>query len=262
VNLELLGVGEGTRSLAQRRVVLDLGMTATEEFRVSRRSAGQTASCRCQVRLRTEAGIEGRVRLRLDSEVSQGLGERSRQWQRHGEAGLFPGTSSMLEIAPEEAPGERLVLSMTVEEATGESITLRPVRVDLEVTIIGIGENGNVLLDRARLRTLTERPARYAFDYPVPSTDGESFDHVGLELALTPGFPRGGRIPLRLELAGGFPSVEGPVEAGRDESTTLAAGQTWTLDLRPPSGEGPGLRLAVSARWGPPAFDGSRGGPL
>jgi len=262
IHLEILGVGDGTRTVGQRRVVLDVGMSTAETIRVVRRSAGRTVVARCRLKLRTEAGIDGRVLLRLASEVRQGSGEEARSWQRSGEAGLMPGTSSMLEIAPEETPGERLVVSMTVEEATGERVSVTPSRVDLDVAIVGVDDGEEVLLQRPQLRTMAERAARYAFDFPVPSGAGGGVEHVHFELRITPGFPRGGRVPVRLELTGGFPSAEGPVLVNRDESAVLGLAEVWTQEFRPDSGEGPGIRISVAAFWDTEAFDGAGGSPL
>jgi hypothetical protein len=128
-------------------------MSTNETIRVVRRSVGRTVVARCRLRIRTEAGIDGRVLIHLASEVRQGSGEEVRSWQRAGEAGLVPGTSSMLEIAPEEAPGERLVVSMTVEEAPGERLSATPGRVDLDVAILGVADEEEVLLQRPQLRT-------------------------------------------------------------------------------------------------------------
>jgi len=262
VQLDILGVGDGTRTVGQRRVVLDVGMSTDETIRVVRRSAGRTVVARCRLKLRTEAGMDGRVLLHLASEVRQGSGEEETSWERSGEAGLMPGTSSMLEIAPEQAPGERLVVSMTVDEAPGERVSATPGRIDLDVAIVGVDDGEEVLLQRPQLRTMAERAAGYAFDFPVPAGSGGGVEHVRFELRITPGFPRSGKVPVRLELTGGFPSPEGPVLVDRDESAVLGLAEVWTQVFRPDSGEGPGIRISVAAFWDTEAFDGAGGSPL
>jgi hypothetical protein len=168
----------------------------------------------------------------------------------------------MLEIAPGEPTGERLVISMTVEEAPGERITAAPGRLDLDVAIVGVDGDEEVLLQRPQLRTMAGRAAGYDFDYPVPSGDQGGVAHVGFELRITPGFPRSGSVPVRVELTGGFPSPEGPVAVDVNESAVLRRGEVWTREFRPASGEGPGIRISVAVLWDPETFDGAAGSPL
>ena len=96
----------------------------------------------------------------------------------------------------------------------------------------------------------------------ITSGAGGGVEHVHFEIRITPGFPRGGRVPVRLELTGGFPSAEGPVHVNRDESAVLGLAEVWTQEFRPDSGEGPGIRISVAAFWDTEAFDGAGGSPL
>jgi hypothetical protein len=59
------------------------------------------------------------------------------------------------------------------------------------------------------LRSLTGQMVGFAVDYEVPGEDGRAFEHVHLDLELTPGFPRAGRLPLQGSLPLVSPAVWG-----------------------------------------------------
>ncbi len=262
LEIAVVGVREGTRELQRRRVVLDAGMAGRLELAVGRLDGGRPAQARCQLAFTTAPGLDGALEVAVTSEVIQEAGGSVREWRRGGRLALRLGTSGVLEIAPAEEPGERLLVSITLSPADGEEITLPPQRVELEIAVWAVQGDEVVLLQRPRLRTLTGQPAAFAFDYPVPAASGNGFEHVRCRLTATPGWPRDGRLPVRVELSGGFPSASGPVLSGRETMARLEPGRSWTTEIQAREGEGPFLRVALTAFWDSGGFDAPGGGPL
>lgn len=262
VQLQVLAVGQGTRSLFSRRMVLAPFMQASLSETVRRLDAGRWVWDRVRLQVGNDRGGSGQVALTWKSLVRREDGPDAGPWRQQGRTDLRPGTSAMVEVAPALAPGERLVLSLTARWAEGERPTVAPVPVEIRLEIYGVGGDEEILIQRPSLRTVTGRAALFSFDYPVPSASGGSFDHARLEFTLTPEYPRGPRLPLRLEVAGALPSPGGQVPVSRDERAWLRAGEPWILDLEPPPGETAGFRLRVAVLWRTPAFDGGGDVPL
>ena len=247
--LEFLGVGDGSHILARHREVVDVGMRLDVQEVIARRSADGQVRSRCRLAISTESHSRERVGLEVRSQVTDVGG--SETWERQRSLVLSSGTSALMEIAPAVDTGEALVVSITLQLAGSEPLSAPPVEVEVMVGVYAVDGDREAIIQAPYLRTLSGRPASFSFDYPMPSMSPGHVDRVRFAVRLTPGYPRRGHIPVRLELDGELPAPDGPVRVNRDESTLVPAGRRWTVPVRPPAGDGPGLRLEIAVAWRP-----------
>lgn len=255
---ELLVMGRGgTRRLTARTVVLEPGMSGTLEFDLPSGSYGRGVPVHVQVHLVTAVGEENSLTVHLSGDVTE-VGEgRPGNWYTRRQVEIRPGTSALVELAPPDSRGQRLALSLTREDAGNRPLSAPLRRVDLEVEVAAVAGKEVVVLEHPRLRSLTGEMVIFAVDYEVPGEDGRGFEHVHLDLELTPGFPRAGRLPLSVALVAGFPSLSGPVMSSRSDSRLLRPGESWEMAVRPPADGDPWLRVRVMVFW---QQDEERGG--
>lgn len=258
---ELLAMGRsGTRRLAVQRLVLEPGMSGNLEFDLPARSTGRGVPLHVVVKLDTEPAAENSLSLHLIGEVTEeGVG-RPGEWHIRRQVDLWQGTSALVELAPPDSRGQRLALSVTLVDAGSDPISSPLRRIDLDVEVAIVDGGDVVVLDHPMLRSLTGEAVVFTVDYEVPAVDGRTFEHVHLDLELTPGFPRKGRVPLLVALTAGFPGHEGPVLASRSESRLLQWGEIWEMAVRPPGGGSPWLRVRVMVLWKNDEDSHGRGG--
>ncbi|MFQ5718302.1 MAG: hypothetical protein ACE5IK_02025 [Acidobacteriota bacterium] len=244
LSVEFLGVDAGTRSLARHREVLTVGMRVSVDQGVSRQTPAGPVDSECHLILDTDGLPEGAISVRLRSRVSEPGGAG---WERDRHLILAPGTSALVEIVPAEAGGERVVVSVTARPAGDEAVTVEPQIVEIDAAVYVVDGDAESLLRRYRLRTVTDRPATFSFDHPVPSFLPGQVDHVRFTVSITPRFARQNRLPIVVEVEGELPGQPDPLPVHRSETTALWAGQPWRVPI---SGDAsPGLRLGISAVW-------------
>jgi len=247
---ELLVMGSGgTRSLSTRRLVLQPGMDGRLRFDLPAGSSGRNAPARLLLALSSTAGADGVLLLDVQGEVSEPGEDESRSWSSGRQVALRMGTSALVEVAPEDDGGRRLALSITAESAEDEDVSATLSRVDLDVEVAAVQGEDVVVLEHPRMRSLTSQTVTFAVDYQVPAVSGETFEHVRLDIELTPGFPRGGRLPLDIVLTGDFPGGGPAGMTRRSDSRLLRPGETWEMEMQPPGGQAPLLRLRIMALW-------------
>ncbi|MCZ6832686.1 MAG: hypothetical protein O7F11_02970 [Acidobacteria bacterium] len=258
---ELLAMGKnGTRRLAAQRVVLEPGMSGHLEFELPARSSGRGAPVHVVVNLDSELAEENSLILHLTGEVTEEGAGQPGNWHIRRQVDVRQGTSALVELAPPDSRGQRLALSLTLEEAGNEPVSAPLRRIDLDVEVAAVDGEEVVILNHPMLRSLTGKMVVFAVDYEVPADNGLTFEHVRLDLELTPGFPRGGRLPLSVALAAGFPSLAGAVLTSRRDSRLLRPGEIWEIAVRPPSGGGPWLRVRLIVLWKNNENSNGRGG--
>jgi hypothetical protein len=258
---ELLVMGKsGTSRLAVQQVVLEPGMSGHLEFDLPAPSSGRGVPVHVAVNLDSEGGEENGLNLRLTGEVTETGEGQPWNWHIIRQVQVRQGTSALVELAPPAAGGQGLSLALTLEEAGDKPLSAPLRRIDLDVEVAVVDGDEVAVLDHPMLRSLTGQMVGFAVDYEVPGEDGRAFEHVHLDLELTPGFPRAGRLPLQVVLAAGFPSRVGPVLASSSDSRLLRPGEIWETAVRPPSGGGPWLRVRMMVLWNKNEDSNGRGG--
>jgi hypothetical protein len=247
VSLAFLGVGsDGTRTLAVQRRVVEAGATIEIEQELPRLDAGRTVAAVDQLAVEVREGTDGRTRLAVRSRLRQP--EPEEHWDCSREAEVGEGTSTLVELAPARAPGEKIVLSLTVADAAGEEPAPSTLAVDAEIAVTVLDGDQEMLLQQPRLRTLAGRPLEFAFDYPVPSEGGGS-ESVRCEVVVAPASPRDGRLPVRLRATASFPVAGAPVETSREDQALLRVGEPWSVKVTPPGRGRTGFRLDLRFAW-------------
>jgi hypothetical protein len=250
VSLAFLGVGrDGTRTLAEQRRVVEPGTTIEIEQDLPRLDAGRTVTAMEQLAVEVTDGGDRRTRLSVRSRLRQR--ESEEHWDSSREAEVADGTSTLVELAPERAPGEKVVLSLTVVDAAGEEPAPSTLAVDAEIAVTVLDGEQEMLLQQPRLRTLAGRPLEFAFDYPVPSEDGGG-ESVRCEVVLAPASPRDGRLPVRLRATASFPDAGEAVETSREDEALLRVGEPWSVKVTAPGRGRTGFRLDLRFAWKDP----------